>query len=341
MALVAAIVCAQGTAPPNTVPRDTASQDTALQRTRLILKDGSFQTVLGYTVLGERVQYQSAERNGETEDIPIGMVDLPATERWQQEHGGASKQGDRAVLSPELAAEEAARRALTPEVAPNLRLPGEDSVLALDSYQGRPELLPLGQEGSDLNHETAHAVRPVELNPAASAHEIAEVHGAVSDEQLHWSTPVFYVRIGDDADMPARGAMIVDTRGGSGGGRETPSGGAAQSGYVIERMDVRSDMRVVNSFRLQELGASKAVAGREQPDVIEMQQEALPGGHWLKLMPSQPLEKGEYALVEVLSGRAVNLDVWDFGVSPGAKESYEAIRPEVRKPAGLERRPGP
>jgi hypothetical protein len=31
--------------------------------------------------------------------------------------------------------------------------------------------------------------------------------------------------------------------------------------------------------------------------------------------------------------------VWDFGIHPEAKESYEAIRPEVRKPPTLERRP--
>jgi len=43
--------------------------------------------------------------------------------------------------------------------------------------------------------------------------------------------------------------------------------------------------------------------------------------------------------VEVLSARDLNLDIWDFGIHPDAKENYEAIHPEIRKPPTLERRP--
>ena len=41
-----------------------------------------------------------------------------------------------AAIDPELLKEEADRRSLTPEVAPNLNLPEQDSVLALDYFQG-------------------------------------------------------------------------------------------------------------------------------------------------------------------------------------------------------------
>jgi hypothetical protein len=102
---------------------------------------------------------------------------------------------------------------------------------------------------------------------------------------------------------------------------------------VIERVDVRQDARVVDSFRIGLLGT-----GRTQPDVVELKQEVLPGGHWMKLTPQQPLEFGEYALVEVVSDHEVNLNVWDFGVHSDAKENVEAIRPEPKKPATLERR---
>ena len=51
-----------------------------------------------------------------------------------------------------------------------------------------------------------------------------------------------------------------------------------------------------------------------------------------------PLEPGEYALVEVLSGHEVNLGIWDFGVHPSAHENAEAIRPEPKRPVALERR---
>jgi hypothetical protein len=313
-----------------------AAQSGSGQRTRLILKSGGYQVVLGYEVVGNVVRYRSAERDGESEDIPLAMVDLPATERWQREHAAAApgKDAKRPVLSPELAAEEASRRSLTPEVAPGLRLPPEDSVLALDSVQSTPELVPMQQWGTDLNKETAHATREVEMHPEAMAHEIAELKGAASDVQLHSSRPVFYVRVGDDDFAAQGGAMVVDTHGSS--GRLTPSGGAVQSGYVVERLDTRRDLRVLNSIRVPLLGTSVI-----QPDVTELQQETLPGGHWLKLTPAMPLEAGEYVLMEVVSARVINLNVWDFGVNPTAKESFEAIKPEVKKPATLERRPPP
>ena len=76
------------------------------QRQRLILKDGSYQIVLSYKVAGSVVQYRSAERSGEQEEIPLTLVDLPATERWKREHS-AGAQNLPPVLSPELAKEEA------------------------------------------------------------------------------------------------------------------------------------------------------------------------------------------------------------------------------------------
>ena len=317
---------------PLEVPDTT--QAAAPQRSRLILKDGTYQLVLSYRVAGNVVRYRSAERDGETEDVPLALVDLPATERWKREHTpGQEGAAQRPVLSPELAKEEADRRALTPEVAPDLRLPEEDSVLALDTFRNVPELVPIPQEGSDLNKETAHAVQKAAINPASSAHRILDVQGYGSDIQLHVADPVFYVRVGkDDAEPASGGGFTVDTHGAS--GRATPSGGAAESGYVIEHIDVRQDVRVVDSFRIGLLGT-----GRKQPDIIEMKQELLPGGHWMKLTPEQPLEFGEYALVEILSDHEVNLNVWDFGVHTDARENVEAIRPEVKKPAALGRRP--
>jgi hypothetical protein len=326
-------IAAQQTHRPMDVPDATRTEQPE-PRTRLILKDGSYQVVLGYQVVGNLVRFRSAERDGETEDIPLKLVDLPATERWKREHGPDAQDQRSAVLSPELAKEEAQREALTPEIAPNLRLPDDDSVLALDTFRATPELVPVPQEGSDLNKETAHAVQKSAINPASSAHRILDIPGYGSYIQLHVADPVFYVRVGaDDASETSGGAAItVDTHGAS--GRATPSGGAANSDYVIERLDVRQDIRVVDSFRIGLLGS-----GRKQPDMIELKEDPLPGGRWLKLTPVVPLDFGEYALIEVLSDHEVNLDVWDFGVHSDAQENVEAIAPEVKRPATLVRRP--
>ena len=313
---------------PIDVPGST--QSATPHRTRLILKNGSYQLVLSYKVVANLVRYRSAERDGQTEDLPLALVDLSATEAWNRDHAEAQSQAT-PILSPELEREEAARRALTPEIAPNLRLPEEDSLLALDAFHGTPELVPVPQIGSDLNKETAHASSKSVINPASIAHRILTVPGAASDIQLHLAAPVFFIRLIDDNQDTDGGALTVDTHGAS--GRDTPSGGAAKSRYVIEHLDVREDVRIVNSFSFGQLGT-----GRTQPDIIEATEKVLPGGRWMKLTPKQSLEFGEYALIELISDHEVNLNVWDFGVHPNAKENVEAIHPELEKPATLERR---
>src|SRR5579875_2144470 len=70
-------------------PPIAAQPETPQRRTRLILKDGTFQSVLSYRVAGDRVRYRSAERGGEEEEIPLALVDMPATKAWEQAHDPA------------------------------------------------------------------------------------------------------------------------------------------------------------------------------------------------------------------------------------------------------------
>src|ERR1700748_2614520 len=100
---------------PLDVPDPTHS-DAPPTRTRLIMKDGSYQVVLSYKVDGKVVRYRSAERNGASEEIPLSLVDLPATEKWAHDHDPLKRQEDAArprALSPELPKEEAQHGART------------------------------------------------------------------------------------------------------------------------------------------------------------------------------------------------------------------------------------
>jgi hypothetical protein len=91
----------------------------------------------------------------------------------------------------------------------------------------------------------------------------------------------------------------------------------------------------VASFKISALGNVK-----QQEDVIETTTEILPGGHWMKLTPKQSLGFGEYALMEILSDKEVNLGVWDFGVHPMAPANRDALLPQPKRPYALSpRRP--
>ncbi len=304
------------------------------RRIHLILRDGSFQLVTDYRVAGANVVYHSAERAGAEELVPLNLVDLDATRKWEQRHAAALGQspaqqpGQPPPIDPELLAEEAARAALTPEVAPHLRLPEQDSVLALDTFRDTPELLPLAQSEGQLNRNTAHNLLPGVINPLSSPHPVVTLHGAGSAPQLHVPDPVFYVRVGDDADVPATGsAFTVDTHGNTGQAPTAGAGGSAANRYVLVRCDVRVDARVLLSFPL-----TAPDDGRPLPDhVIALRAEPLPGGHWLRLTPARPLEIGEFALIEILDPKHINTGVWDFGIHPAAPEFRDAIHPETRR----------
>jgi hypothetical protein len=293
---------------------------------------------MSYKVVGKVVRYVSAERGGDVEEIPVELIDFDATHRWEQQH--AAPQPDDGTgthapaIDPELLREEADRASLTPEVAKDLRLPEDDSTLILDTFRGTPELVPLAQTDSDLNRNTGHNILRAGINPLSSAHPIVQLKGETSPVQIHVESPVFYLRIGDESVPSTSGTpLTVDTHGATSNFKTDPGGGSPDSRYVVIRADVRTGARVLDSFRISLLGT-----GQRQEDVFETKTELLPGGHWLKITPSQSLEFGEYALMEVISAKAVNLGVWDFGVHPVAPENRDIIKPEPKRPSTLERR---
>ncbi len=314
------------------VPEPDSSAARAPKRIHLILKDGSYQIVTSYTVAGKVVRYVSAERGGEQEEIPIELVDLDATHRWEKQHT-VQEEGRPPALDPELLKEEEERAALTPSVEPDLLLPQEDLLLALDFFQGTPELVPLVQSDGELNHTTSHSIVKKIVNPRSAAHQLVTLRGVKSYIQLHVDEPEFYLRVGDDTQVATGGGppLVVDTHGAS-SVKIDKDGDSEGSRYVIVRADVRTDARVIDSFSTQPGGA------RPGEDVVELKAETLRGGHWMKLTPSRPLEIGEYALVEVLSDKVFNVGVWDFGVHPTAPDNRDALKPEPRKRPNLERR---
>jgi len=67
-------------------------------------------------------------------------------------------------------------------------------------------------------------------------------------------------------------------------------------------------------------------------------------GEWVKLTPTEPLPPGEYAVVELLEKKQINLFVWDFGVNPSAPANPSAWTPKeptkgTTETPALEKRP--
>ena len=312
-----------------------------VRRTRLILKDGTYQIVLSYKIVGPRVQFVSAERAGEVEEIPLELVDLDATKRWTERHAdpaidanGDQKRAPIPQIDPGLLREEAERRTLAPEIAPDLHLVPEDSVLAFDTFHGTPELVPLLQSAGDLNKETGHSILRGRLKPNATIHQLLELKGEKAPVQLHVNDPGFYIRM-DDGAAPTGQVFSVDTHGASSSQavkENSREDRKAPSRYAIVRVDVRQGARVVASF-----STSPGAPAQRQPDVIETTATLLPGGHWTKLLPIENLLFGEYCLVEIFADNQINLSVWDFGIHPTAPENRDVVRPEKRK-SGLEKR---
>src|SRR5438105_900297 len=327
LAGLAAVAAAQPR-PQKPLPDVSQTSSGAPHRTRLILKDGSYQLVMSYTVKGKLVSYVSAER-GEVEEMPNDLVDWDATHKWEREHAAHDDAPAPAPqIDPELLKEEQERRSLNPEVAPDLSLPDQDSVVALDYYHGTPELVPLTQTDGELNRTTNHNILKLSINPRSTSHQILQLKGESAAMQMHVPQPEIYVRVGDESGISRGGGapFVVDTHGRSG---PSPKGGATDaaspnSGYVMVRADVRTDARVLASFNIGMLNNGI----RAQQDVVETTTELLSGGHWMKVTPKHPLDFGEYALMEGLSDRDVNLGVWGFGVHPGAPENRDRIKPQ-------------
>ena len=307
---------------------------------RLILKDGSYQVVTKYEVVRDRLRYVSAERGGEWEELPASLVDWPATEKWAKEHalngpGGPAEtagsdaspaSAEAAAIDKEAQAEREEQAALTPQIAPGLRLPDSDGVWVMDTFRGQPELVELMQNSGDVNENRTHNVLRGAINPFGGTKQLVQIEGPRSKVQFHVNDPAIYVSIdpGENTGEPPPAepsAHVVDT-GGAGSRKDKNTYSSPASRYAIVKVQPRRNMRVIAAMNVSMLGQVS-----QSESIVATTEEVLPGRHWMKLTPKQPLSFGEYALMEILSPKEMNLSVWDFGVDPRAPEGKNALTP--------------
>ncbi len=272
----------------------------AQQRTlRLVLKDGSYQSVVKYEIQGDRVHYLSAERY-EWEDIPSSLIDWDATKKYEAELSSGKFHKAREE-TPEEKEEREKEDANSPQVAPSLHLPGTGGVFLLDQYQGKPELAEIVQNGSELNKNTGKSVLRSTINPIASSKQPFELKGEHAKIQSHVPRPTIYI----DIDEGAQSGTPIAER------------------FRLVRTEIKKDKRIVGNLKVTFTGKVS-----EQNLSVPANVEELGTGEWVKVRPAQDLASGEYAVVEMLGPQEMNLYVWDFGVNPGTPANPNAVQPD-------------
>jgi hypothetical protein len=272
---------------------------------RLILKDGSYQSVTKWEVHGDRVRYYSAERD-DWEEVPQSLVDWAATNKYEKDREAGAPPPEAIQLDKELEAEETAK---TPQVAPGLRLEDPYTAYLLDTFQSQAQLAQLQQSGGDIHRNTSKNMLRAAINPVAGSKQTIELSGAHASTQAHVRLPSLYVNATQDEQSAEAG---------------NPSSASAQlpwDRFRIVRMEEKRDKRVLGDIKIAIFGK----ASQEQK-IVPTTSDQLAGG-WVMITPAAPLARGEYALVEMLGKVGMNLYVWDFGVDPSAPANPSVIKP--------------
>lgn len=265
---------------------------------RLILKDGSYQSVTKWEVKGDRVRYYSSER-AEWEEMPTSLVDWKATDEWEKSLNTTKNEELNQALKED---EEEAKKEgeANPMVAPGVRLPDGGGVFLLDVYRNQPQLAEIVQTGSEINKQTGKNILRAAINPIATVKQSIEIKGAHARVQAHTDTPELYLDI--DTDTQTQALDLSDH-------------------FRIVRLQQKKDTRILGNLKINMIGNVS-----QQGAFVKTRTEKF-SGDWVKVTPLEALTPGEYAVVEMLTPKEMNLYVWDFGVNPTAPENPSIWKP--------------
>jgi hypothetical protein len=295
---------------------------------RLILKDGTYQLVTKYEVKGDRVRYMSAERD-EWEEIPSSLVDWSATDKFEKDRAAGASVPEAVQLDKEIEKERETEEAQLPQVAPGLRLPEPSGVFLLDSFQGETQLDEIQQTAGDVSRNTKGNIFRGAINPVAGAKQTIELEGAHATVQSHVGVPSLYINVEDAPNQPDQPAPKDSSRSAQGPQqpeqRQQPEQPIVPfDRFRIVRTEAKGGKRIVGDVKRQVTGKVS-----QEQHVIKTTIDRVAGG-WLKLTPTEPLQPGEYAIVEMMGQEGMNLYLWDFGVNPKAPANANPWKPEAK-----------
>jgi hypothetical protein len=308
---------------------------------RLILKDGSYQLVTKYEVKGDRVRYQSAERN-EWEELPSSLVDWPATEKYEKGRA-TSAIPEAAALDKEKDGDKEGEPSHLPQVAPGLRLPEDSGVFLLDNFQGQAQIVELQQAEGDINSSSKANILRGAISPAAAPKQTVELEGEHAGVRAHVAVPSIYINVDDDPNdaptgqtasaqpnLPSLDAPRAEQRAGPQQPQQPEQAIVPYDRYRIVRIKPKSGKRIVGDLK-------RNANGKVNPEenFVKTTIDRVSGG-WLKLTPTEDLAPGEYAVIETKGSQGMNLYVWDFSVNPTGAANANPWKPDV-KPAEPEK----
>jgi hypothetical protein len=242
---------------------------------RLYLKDGSYQLVQSYETQGDRVRYYSVERSG-WEEIPRDLVDFEATERAQKEEPSSHKEErEEARTLDRERFEKPESQGF--EIVPGVRLPGDEGVFAYDGMR----VIRMMQSSAEVVKDKKRAALVLALpGPLLKSRAFVILPGARAPVRVMSTEPVFYVQSADGL-----GAKI-----------ELITVKPRKESRQVEKVEWRGGLTKPAELRA----------------AVPMQRTEIAPGLF-KLIPTKPLDPGEYALGELIQAK-LNLELWDFGV---------------------------
>ena len=257
---------------------------------KLILTDGTFQLVREYQREGERVRYYSVERSA-WEELPAALVDWAATQKAEAEQEAQQRELTEKIKESEKAARFVDLNVDTSfAVRPGVFLPDNVGFYALDGNT----VAVMQQEKAETHTEKGRAVaRIVTGVPLISSKQDVQIPGKQAKLRIHTGDVEFYFRTADQRDPH----------------------------LTLLRAEVKGDNRALEVI-------STNMAGQQtykNRGVSLLQWDAARGLY--RFTVDQPLEAGEYAIIETTTGEGQSPYAWTFGVDLPGNPKTAAAKP--------------
>jgi len=290
LAAPALLALAQQAAPPppqapaqeKTAPAAAPDKSAAIpvplpQGTRIFLKEGNYLLVREYKIEGARVRYWSVERSA-WEEIPAQLVDWDATHKGEAEDAGRKIEIDEKLK--EIAQHERAASLdvdTSIEAAPGVYLPDEPGLYVVANGAIASLKQDLADSHLSMKRFFIQVITPIPVVPSKRNVEMKGAHAKlrVSDPQ-----PEFYFRTADQREP----------------------------NVTLVRARVHGDTRQISEINVNIVGDAHSKENR-----MRLERWLVARGTY-RYTIEQKLEPGEYAFIETVPEKGIDMYMWDFGV---------------------------